>query len=534
MDTKKDSTGFLSKVATLFRGSAADTRPSDVSTQAPSAEEDARMRESLRISKHRDDLVRRREFNYLRKLRQVGQTRRTVTSRGTQRPSVFQSSSTFGMQERATTVQKINAIESSIVQSWGKAKTQPASEQTPVEPPAAAPAVAPMPEEALDFDLDFTSMRVPSAPARPGDAPDAATSPVEPQLGPLERVLLDAALRFAEGYSETAAGALQAIYQDPAVNEEDASLLARTLFDLYRSIGAHAAFDALALNYAQRFGRSPAEWFSLPDLLHKQSAEGLLAGDTASTDQTQAWTCPPTLDATALRALRSRLDGADVPWAIDWSALLHLSADACSPFIDLIALWNQQALRMHWNAEYALLRALAEQTPAGQRSTDPLWWHLRLDVLCLLHMQDAFEELALEYCVLYEESPPSWRDAPCQLLQVPTTEDYASVISTLLPLDTAPRAWLDLSCALCGEVLGETSAGLAPLNAISASASQITVDCALLARIDFDAASSIVNWAHGRAAQGCDIEFTELTHLLAVLLHHVGLDSYAQITVRAR
>src|SRR5439155_16596186 len=45
------------------------------------------------------------------------------------------------------------------------------------------------------------------------------------------------------------------------------------LFDLYRAIGQAPKFEALANEYAQQFGWSAPQWFSLPKLVAEAAAE---------------------------------------------------------------------------------------------------------------------------------------------------------------------------------------------------------------------------------------------------------------------
>ncbi len=536
---KKETSGFFSRMATLFRDNASEEKaPATESSQEPSDADYARMQEALQASKRRDDQVRKREFNHLRKLRKSGIHPQAINSTGTPRPSVFQASSSFGPQERFVTLQKINAIESTIVQSWNQAKKQAATPPAAADPVSSTPMPpAPLPETLAsppqeDFDLDFTAMELPTLPPAQHEPP-VATAPTEHSLGVLEHTLQEAAMRFAEGDSDAAARGLQAVYQDTALPTQDAALLGHALFDLYRSTGAHAPFETLALDYAQRLGRSPAEWFSLPELLDQHEADMRKEGEAAFTPQSGGqWSCPPTLDATTIEGLQERFLHPDAPSVLHWGALQVVAEDANGPFAALLAHWKQHSTRMQWTGEHALLHALEKYTSQEARNTDPLWWHLHLDILCLLQRQTAFENLALEYCVLFEESPPSWKDFPDLVAQPPSLADYASVISTLLPLETASPPWQDLRCVLYGEAIGKANPTLEALEAVALSASQITVDCTLLWRIDFDAASAMVDWAQQRAAQGCEIEFTQLTHLLAVLLHTVGLDAYAQLSIR--
>ena len=56
---------------------------------------------------------------------------------------------------------------------------------------------------------------------------------------------------------------------------------------------------------------------------------------------------------------------------------------------------------------------LRDATPSNDRGVNPAWWKLRMEVLRVMHRPDEFELVALDYCVTYEVSPPSWDSARC-------------------------------------------------------------------------------------------------------------------------
>ena len=60
----------------------------------------------------------------------------------------------------------------------------------------------------------------------------------------------------------------------------------------------------------------------------------------------------------------------------------------------------------------ALEKALSVMTESGRRDPDEHCWQLRLMALRMLGRQQEFEDLAIEYCVTYEVSPPSWEPLP--------------------------------------------------------------------------------------------------------------------------
>lgn len=582
MGTKQQPPGLLSKVARYFRASDSDQASAQDSMQTRSGEADRNPLASLIERKRQDDLVRRREFNYLRKLYKQQRGTQTLGGEGIGRPSVFQHSSGFGADDRASTLQKINAIEAHMVNAWarGKAPTEarlarrtdmPAA---PAKPAAATPGATPPPgplpilterrtapavepQVSDDFDLDFTGMlteptapepapapAAPQASAAVSEPPPTTPAPVAAAVavadevlpGPLESGLQDAAMRFAEGDTAAAEAVLLGLLQSDAINAETVDGVVFALFDLYRATGQQDGFDVVAMDYAERFGRSPAEWFSLPDRLGRGASAAVAVAATRSVpDQGTAWVCPAVLDAEAVAALRARFPGPTATWHVDWGPLTKIAPQAAAALSEIFAHWCNQPVQLHWSGVDRLLHALELHTPADDKSVDPMWWRLRLDALCILQRQDAFEVVALDYCVVYEVSPPSWKSVRCTCVQDAAPSVFDSLIedSVLAPLDDASgNAAHIATCELVGELTGDAAQPLADLYTASQSATDVVVSCALLARADFSAASAILNWATASAAEGRQIRFVQVPRLVAQFFRMLGLDQYAHIAVR--
>ena len=47
----------------------------------------------------------------------------------------------------------------------------------------------------------------------------------------------------------------------------------------------------------------------------------------------------------------------------------------------------------------------------------------RLEALRLAHRPDQFDEVAIDYCVTFEGSPPSWENARCKAQLIGTTQN---------------------------------------------------------------------------------------------------------------
>jgi ABC-type transporter Mla MlaB component len=314
--------------------------------------------------------------------------------------------------------------------------------------------------------------------------------------------------------------------------------LASALFDLYRATGQQDGFDVVAMDYAGRFGRSPAEWFSLPEMLEKNVATAAAPPLKPLMMQAQdgVWTCPALLDAAALATLNARFPGTTAEWHIDWASLSAIDAEVAPALADVFKFWTTHPVKLHWSGMGALLRALESKTPADDNSADPLWWLIRLDAMCILGEQDPFESLALDYCVVYEVSPPSWKDLPCEYVQelspsvFQTNPDDPHSVPAHEGLD-APALYANAE--LSGELLGDRPDVMDRLQAASDSSDHVMVSCARLIRIDFTSTGSLLNWVTACQAKGCQVEFDQVPRLVSVFFKMLGLDGHAKVSVRA-
>lgn len=196
--------------------------------------------------------------------------------------------------------------------------------------------------------------------------------------------------------------------------------------------------------------------------------------------------------------------------------------------------WASHPVKLHWSEVPALQSALERNTPPEDNSANPLWWLIRLDLLCILGEQDPFEGLALDYCVVYEVSPPSWKDLPCEFMQeasastfAPSADDPASV----LPPDANDAGALYTQCDLSGILLGDSPRS----HGAAANRIRKRPPCGGVVRAadcHFTATGDILNWVTAREAENHTVEFVNVPRLVAVFFKMLGLHGHARITVR--
>jgi hypothetical protein len=313
------------------------------------------------------------------------------------------------------------------------------------------------------------------------------------------------------------------------------------LFDLYRAIGQQPKFEALAVEYAQRFGWSAPQWFSMPKLVADAAAAGERQRPVArghGGDTTIGWVAPPVVDLDAVAELRSQLLQLPLPWVLDWRAVRRVEAAACSALTQLLGEWSAEPIEMRWIGGDAFLELLGELAPNGVKDADPAVWLLRLEALRLANRPVDFDQVAIDYCLTYEVSPPSWTPARCTLrassgggLTVAPITQIADVSTTFLesqPADEQHTAHVELSGQLVGDI-GELLRGL---DGQIGAATMVHVSCARLIRVDFIAAGDLLNWVIAKRSENRAVKFVDAHRLVALFCGAMGISEHARVTVR--
>ncbi|MEO5771939.1 MAG: hypothetical protein ABIQ29_07710 [Burkholderiaceae bacterium] len=312
------------------------------------------------------------------------------------------------------------------------------------------------------------------------------------------------------------------------------------LFDLHRATGQQHKFEGLALDYAQQFGWSSPQWFSLPKLV-AESAQQDKPREQRSVGEI-GWICPEWLDIEAVARLRSLTLQLPLPWVFDWSALKTVEPEAASDLSELFRNWAGEPLDMRWLSGERFLAALQDAAPNGVRDADPAYWVLRLEALRLANRPDQFDETAIDYCVTYEVSPPSWERAHCHVriggaglsTQSPPLSQVGDVATSFVEssVDEHTGAVTMASVELSGQLVGDIGATLKQLDMQLADAPLVTVSCSKLIRVDFVAAGDLLNWVLSKRGENRGVTFADAHRLVALFFGAMGINEHASVRVR--
>ncbi|WP_230976300.1 STAS domain-containing protein [Pseudothauera nasutitermitis] len=316
----------------------------------------------------------------------------------------------------------------------------------------------------------------------------------------------EAAVLYANGNVGDAEKVLDAVLEDPAANAGDG--LWMMLLDLYRLTGQRQRFESRVLDYATRFERSPPPWEDLSsqaarprgDIAPLVNLSGNLNGQ--ATAQFQQVT------------VIGRKSGAI---RIDLNRLRSVDDAGCALFMGLLRQLAADRVKVSVLNARQLVNMLAGQVAPGRAENRDAWL-LLLEMLQYSGEQERFEELAVDYAVTFEESPPSW--APRE--QAALTETAIARLDASLPG----------AFRLEGEVVGSQAEGVRKLAAFAAERQNVDVDCSQLRRIDFVNAGTLFNILATLQAEGKKVTLRNVNAMVGALLRVMGVDQVSQIMLR--
>lgn len=583
----KDTGSFLRKVARFVANPTTDWAELDAPNSDTGESEYAKTEIKAMIErKRRNDFVRKRELDMLRKIRREGLNPDQALLLGSPSNLDPDSRPHSGARSDSTVKAKIDEIELQMVgQGLRPAAVPSQSGALPTVPggmvdlaltaPGTIGSTVTSPATlALAPTLDDEPTPPPAARDMPAGTPgrsDLAAPPRPPTTGFGVQVtemahdpeLDEAVIAFANADFDQCEECLMALVRPGASRHQhpDTWLV---LFDLYRALDLPQKFDQLAVVYAQQFGVSAPQWHSLPRkvaefLARKGAATGKQAEVPAPTaDASDAsgppteimepplaqpgWMAPSVLDPDALAQLRVTLLQLSRPWQLDFSALRRITPEGAHQFSQLLQSWAREPMSLHWAGTSHLLNLLEEATPTGNRDADPAHWMLRLDVLRLVNQPVAFDEVAIDYCVTYERSPPSWEPSACSVRQqdepIATQAGPLSHVSEITTSFVESQVQQDVefvqiaSLDLSGQLVGDIGQTLQKLDEQLGASISLDIDCRHLLRVDFIAAGDLLNWVLARRAENRQVQFINPHRLVALFFGAMGINEHATVKLQ--
>lgn len=317
---------------------------------------------------------------------------------------------------------------------------------------------------------------------------------IEGEIDPVDAQAEEAAMLFANGQDEAVCRTLENAIRNQCAGPGERLWL--MLFDVYRLSGKKALFEALELEYAQSFEKSPPGWRDKTPSRNPESAAPILLFKGDLTGGNDA----------AFDDLRQSLVNSS-RLHLDLSKVSGLDASGCSRLLAQLQLSRKVRNEIDLLGGDRLAVLLEARIEPG-RAVDQGCWLLFLELCQWQGRYEAFEEAAINYAVTFEVSPPSWESVPPE------------------PLPSSVKTDAVGAYPLCGEI---KASRFADLSAHADAHDPVLIDCALLTRIDFISAGALLNVLTTIRRGGKQIVFHHPNHLVAELFGIVGLNAVATI-----
>ena len=240
-----------------------------------------------------------------------------------------------------------------------------------------------------------------------------------------------------------------------------------------------------------------------------------------------------------MAALQAALARAASPWALSWGRLTAIDEAAVPLLADQFTQWADRTGQFVFSGVSALNALLESKTASGDRSNSPEWWRLRMAALRFMGRPDEFELVALDYCVTYEVSPPSWSAPRCGYLDSEHAAESGAPAAghDLLAREAAdPKAVVasegGRTAALSGYIDGDVTPLLESFLPLLRPGEPLVIACDRLIRIDFGATGSVLNWAAEQQTRGQVVQFHNLHRLVAIFFNVIGVNEHAWVIPR--
>ena len=318
----------------------------------------------------------------------------------------------------------------------------------------------------------------------------------------------EAAVLYANGNDRDAEQLLTAVFDDPTATVGEG--LWMMLLDLYRLTGQRERFDVRVIDYARRFERSPPAWEDLSVQPAKRRTEAaalinLPAALTAQTAQQLQQLCVIGRKSGTLR--------------VDLGRVRSIDDQGCALVRQTLAQLATDRVKLTIFNASRLVDLLSPKVKPGQAENRD-YWMLMLEVLKYTGESSRFEDMAVDYAVTFEESPPSWESK-----QPASTEERTAA-------SEASREHGEEEFFFDGELTGSSSEAIRKLDEFASTRQVVAVDCGQLRRVDFVAAGTLFNALASLQARGKIVQLNRVNAMVGALMRVMSIDQVAQVMLR--
>lgn len=291
------------------------------------------------------------------------------------------------------------------------------------------------------------------------------------------------------------------------------------LFDLYQSQGMRQEFDKLALEFVVRFERSSPIWVDTTiqqDASPKPVQTG--GGDYVGlSGQVNAASVEPKLkrlrDFAQQKAVR-----------LDFSKLESIDQSGCEAVLATLIELKATGKKVRCIHTESIIKQLKQEVAAPPDPAHHPCWLLLFYFYQVSGLQAEFEDLAVEYAVAFEVSPPSWEEVTIQAAPDPAMETMS-----------APPEEDEDVFQLSGVIAtGISDNQMADLMKFAEDKTEVNIDMSRTSRVDFMSVGNVLTLLMQLSQSGKKITIKGANEMILGLFSAMGINQFATLVRKTK
>jgi anti-anti-sigma regulatory factor len=327
----------------------------------------------------------------------------------------------------------------------------------------------------------------------------------------------EAAIYYANNLVDQASATLLHAIHDPLESRDIQPWL--MLFDLYQLSGMKQPFEDLALEFVVKFERSAPVWMDT-----QQAAEPKPAARTESGNYF-AFTGPLSAASAAQFQQLQAVAGKSGSIRLDLSKVQGVDGAGSKLLLEALQGLARAGVRIQYSGAGVLTEKVREAVKAGGNDAARNHWLLLLELYQLQGKLAEFEDLAVEYAVTFEVSPPSWVEMPGA---APVEE------GSLPPEQAGERAAAADSFPLKGVICGTCEQRMKALVQYAAARPEVRIDMSGVSRVEFVSVGMVLNTMIELNSGGKRVLIEGANEMVSALLGVMGVGQFATIVRKGR
>ena len=284
------------------------------------------------------------------------------------------------------------------------------------------------------------------------------------------------------------------------------------LFELYQLQGLRQQFEELSLDFVVKMERSAPMWeeqrvttCQQTKVVAPQGGSGVVAVKGTLTGTCEA-------ERNKLMELAATPTGVK----LDLTEVEGANTTGCGRMGETLNQIRKNGGRLSVIGADVLIGALSKAVAVRKDEESKNYWRLLRELYQYLGRQEDFEELAIQYAVTFEESPPSWEAVPLPAADVGSSDEEQTtsrgdvyVFEGVINMASEPQFKL--------------------IKDFAESRSNIVIDLSQVPRVDFATVGLFISMLIGLSQAGKTVVITGANQLVQALFEIMGVKEFATV-----